>query len=528
MGKRNNSEQRRCKAPAEVEHPRGSQPETLTPSRRRWNDKRIWLVAVGIFTLIALCPIWSVRFLPMQDYPEHLWQVHMLRFRDDPAFDYKENFDFNLRLAPYATFYAITALFSIAVPLEVAGKLSISLYILAVTLLVIKLERRSKGDFAPWGLLLFFPFAFNQQYFQGNTNYFYSLPLLVFALLDHEDMSKTPVSLWPLCRHLLWQLVLFFTHPLTFLIYISLAGVGALLSWRKRAEFVRALISPAIGAIFFSLWFVVESAAGSAGQMMWTSFVGNLGCYAYIFTGMRWFDGVNKLSAVLWIAMGGLVVYAFFAGRQESVRFSRRELAFFTLTTIAVFVLPFRKGPYSYINARVAAISYFFLAMLVGRLRFKGACKAVFVVLAAAVLIQSVIMQRHISEEIKEIEPIVTRIPSNSRILPLVFDNDTAELDRYFFDMHLHDHAYYHLLVGGGLTPYIIQNPLFPVHYKAGMNRPAPGEYSPYQFRWEQHASDYQYFLVRSAPYELIPYLADKTKQIGRSGKWLLFKRNVD
>ena len=491
------------------------------------NDKRIWLVVVVIFTFVALYPIWSVRFLPLQDYPEHLLQAHMFSHRNNPAFDYSENFNFNLRLAPYATFYAVLIPLSAILPIEVAGKVAVSLYIFAVALLVIKLKQRFKTDFSPWGLLLFFPFAFNQQYFQGNTNYFYSLPLLVFALLDHQDISRTPLRIWPCCRHLLWQLALFFTHPLTFLIYIALAGAGAVLSWRRREEFVRGLIPPIIAAVLFLLWFMVENAGGSGGRMWWKPFSSTLAWYGYMFTGMRWFDGVDKLSIVLWMGIGALGVHALFSGRQEKNRFPVRYLVFFILTTIAVFVLPFGKGPYSYIGIRVAPVSYFFLAILVGRLKFKGVWRSVFILFVAAVLIQSVIKQGRVSAEIQEIAPIVASIPPNSCILPLVFDNDSPELENSF-DMHLHDHDYYHLLVGGGLSPYIIKNPLFPVYYKKGVNLPAPGEYTPSLFKWEEHSAAYQYFLVRAAPDAMIEYPAEKMKLMDRSGSWRLFKKAVN
>jgi hypothetical protein len=491
------------------------------------NDKRIWLVVVVIFTFVALYPIWSVRFLPLQDYPEHLLQAHMFSHRNDPALDYNENFDFNLRLAPYVTFYAVLIPLSAILPIEVAGKVAVSLYIFVIALLVIRLKQRFKTDFAPWGLLLFFPFAFNQQYFQGNTNYLYSLPLLVFALLDHEDISRTPLSTWPCCRHFLWQLALFFTHPLTFLIYVSLAGFRAVLSWRNRVELVRSIIPPMIAAVLFLLWFMVENAGGSAGRIWWKPFSSTLAWYGYIFTGMRWFDGVDKLSIVLWMGIGALGVHAFFADRQEVGKFSIRCLAFFILTTIAVFVLPFGKGSYSFISVRVASVSYFLLAILVGRLKFKGAWRGVFILFVAAVLIQSVIKQGRVSAEIQEIAPIVERIPPNSRILPLVFDNNSPELENSF-DMHLHDHDYYHILVGGGLSPYIIKNPLFPVYYKAELNLPAPGEYTPGLFKWEEHSAKYEYFMVRAALDTIINYPAEKMKLVHHFGRWRLFKKATD
>jgi hypothetical protein len=242
---------------------------------------------------------------------------------------------------------------------------------------------------------------------------------------------------------------------------------------------------------------------------------------------MRWFDGVDKLSIVLWMGIGALGVHAFLAGRQEVGKFSIRCLVFFILTIIAVFVLPFGKGPYSFISVRVAPVSYFLLAILIGRLKFKGVWRSVFILFVAAVLIQSVIKQGRVSAEIQKIVPIVERIPPNSRILPLVFDNDSPELENSF-DMHLHDHDYYHLLVGGGLSPYIIKNPLFPVYYKAEVNLSAPGEYTPGLFKWEEHSAEYEYFMVRAAPDAMIEYAAEKMKLMDHSGSWCLFKKAVN
>ncbi len=496
----------------------------MADSRR---ERSLWLVVVVAFTLVSLYPIWSARFLPMQDYPEHLLQTHMLWHRNDPALDYREHFDFNLQLAPYATYYAVSLLLCAVMPIEVAGKVAVSLYILGVFLLVIHLRRRSQANAAPWGLLLLFPFVFNQQYYQGNINYFYCLPLLCFALLDHEAMSKEPLTLYPFLRHLLWQIVLFLTHPFALVIYISLAGFGALLSWKKPKECLRGLIPPMFAGVLFLLWFIAEGAVGSGGRIWWKPFGPTLAWYGYMFTGMRWFDGVDKLSVALWIGIGASSVNAFLASRNETTGFSIRHVMFLLLTTLAVFVLPFGKGAYSFINVRVAAVSYFFLAMLVGQVQFKGLWKGVFAILVAGLLIHSAIKQGRISTEIEEIVPIVEKIPANSRILPLVFDNNTPELENSF-DIHLHDHAYYHVLVGGGLSPYMIKNPLFPVHYKKELNLTAPGEYSPELFDWELHGANYEYFLIRAAPETAVAYWPERITPISRSGKWVLFKKGSD
>ena len=91
------------------------------------NEKTIWLIVIIIFTLISNYPIWSVKFLPMQDYPQHIMQVHILSSKNDINVDYKYNFDINFHLFIYSTFYLIMSFFSLIMPVEIAGKLSISL-----------------------------------------------------------------------------------------------------------------------------------------------------------------------------------------------------------------------------------------------------------------------------------------------------------------------------------------------------------------------------------------------------------------
>src|SRR5208283_514306 len=142
-----------------------------------------------------------------------------------------------------------------------------------------------------------------------------------------------------------------------------------------------------------------------------------------------------------------------------------------------------------------------------------------------SILFHSVAKQWRISEEIKEIAPIVKMIPPNSEVLPLVFDRSSPELDRRYFDIHLHDYIYYHLLVGGGVTPYFFKQEMTPVHYLPGKEPPAPGEYDPFHFLWEKYSAAYRYFIVRSAPKMFIPYMLNFTSTAGHSGKWLLLEK---
>jgi hypothetical protein len=491
-----------------------------------------WRITLGAFLCLALWPLWSARFPPMQDYPQHLAQAHMLAERNNPAFDYQRYFEFHLRPV-YATFYLTTLLFSRFVPAEAAGKLALSLYPALVAVVIARLGRRGAKGVAPWGALLFFPVAFNQQYFMGNVNYILSLPLLVLALLDYEDLLGSPRGAWPITRQCLWQVALAVTHPFSFLAYVSLAVVTTIVARRHTGEFWRKALAPMCMALILLLGCCLESMVKSSpeaavpGGMDWISPKAALQFAALMFTGMQWSGGIKAIPLILWGLMAAVVLGAMAAQWRERGPFSLLHGLWVAAAGLGFLVLPCRIGAYTGINLRLAPLLYFLIVLLVAQVRFRSWWLYSFVALAGLCLVASVARQARLSAETEEIVPILQKIPANSRILPLVFDRASPELDSYWFDPHLHDHNYYHVLRGGGFSPYLPAAQLNPVRYRPEQRRPAPGEYTPQEFVWEAHSADYQYFLVRGAPAGFAQYMAPTCNLVLVSGQWTLFERRA-
>jgi hypothetical protein len=490
----------------------------------------VWRITLGAFLCLALWPLWSARFPPMQDYPQHLAQAQMLAERNNPAFDYHSYFEFHLRPV-YATFYLAMLFFSRFVPAEAAGKLALSLYPVLVAVVVARLSRRGAKGVASWGALLFFPVAFNQQYFMGNVNYILSLPLLILALLDYEDLLRSPRGAWPITRQCLWQVALAVTHPFSFLAYVSLAALTTILARRHTGEFWRKVLAPMGLAVILLLGCCFESLVKSSPEaavpdgMDWISPKAALQFAGLMFTGMQWSGGIHAATLVLWGLMAAVVLGATAAQWREPGSFSLLRGLFVAAACLGFLVLPCRIGAYTGINLRLAPLLYFLIALLVAQVRFRGGWQYAFVAVAGLCMVASVARQARLSAEIEEIVPILQKIPVNSRILPLVFDRASLELDSYWFDPHLHDHNYYHVLRGGGFSPYLPAAQLNPVRYRPEQKRPAPGEYSPQEFIWEAHSADYQYFLVRGAPEGFAQYVAPACNLVLASGKWTLFER---
>jgi hypothetical protein len=253
-----------------------------------------------------------------------------------------------------------------------------------------------------------------------------------------------------------------------------------------------------------------------------------------MFTGMRWHRGVDWSTALAWLITAACLLFAWRTTAATTRIDSRPAAVLLVVSILAMLGLPFYVNDarsaihYTFFNFRIAAISYFLLAWWVGSVRLRGWWAALFVGCLSFIMLAAAGKQVRISRELAEIAPVLEQIPPNAKILPLVFERTTPELDPVYFDMHLHAPEYYHALVGGGVSPYFSGDPLQPGVLKPNAAPPAPPEYQPYLFRWDQHGAGYQYFLIRGAPLDSFPDLTAPVTLKLRSGKWLLFERQPD
>lgn len=520
----------------EARHP-GTQRAARTGRRRMKlpTQKHLWWITVAVFLCMTLWPIWSARFPPMQDYPGQLFYAEVLRAHNDPASDYDRYYEFRFHPV-YATFYLTTLAFARFVPIELAGKLSLSLYPVLIALVVLRLGRRVGTSFVPWGALLFFPFAFNQQYFYGNITYILSLPILMLALLDFEDFLSGAMRAGPVVRHALWQVALVITHPLSFLVFLAMAVIGAIVT-RRRTNNAWGKLAATIGTallVLVAVWLAergtrLSDVSGLSG-VVWLPPAVTLGFFGLMFDGMQPLRDADPETLLLWGGVLAVLLAACVTAWRTRVpsSFPSRYSIFLGLSILGMFALPFQIGDFSYLNVRLAALVYFLVALCAAQMQFNKWLACCMVGLLALCLVDSIAKQARISAETNDILPVIRSIPPHSRILPLVFDPGSPELDKFWFAPHVQEFNYYHLLVGGGFNPYLFGSPVDPVRPKPGEERPAPSVGRPDEFTWELHAADYPYFLVQGAPGGLPQYLGLHCNKISASGKWMLFARKPE
>lgn len=490
--------------------------------RQPTHDTTLYLSSVLALTILCLWPIWAVDFPPLQDYPQHLFLAHVNATYANPAFNWPQHYLATLKAGPYMLFYLIIVSLEQIMTVTTAGKVFLSLYILLMTGLTLVIRPCHRSRNPPWGCLTIFPLAFHQMYFMGFTNYLLSIPLLGFAVLDHQRLSNQPPSILSFTRQALLVTLLLLCHPFTILVYIVLTAVNASLPLQPNASKKIALIPPVLTTAIFLTWYftALPSTQGKM-PLLWWTWSETLRYYCLMFTGMRWTDGIDWQALVLWIAVFCLILWGGIRAIRAGIPFPRPNGLACALTTAGFFALPFWVGQYSYFNLRMAPISYLFAALLAGSSRLPRWAGLSLATLTAILVIQSTTMQISIAREIAELKPIITAMDANARILPMTFQTASAALDRHFFpETHSHDHFYYHLIKGGGASPSLFPSPMLPVLLRPDADLPL----ATHGFSWQEQGRKYDYILTRGAPAEFTPFITRYAPLVSRSGNWLLFK----
>ena len=489
---------------------------------------RSFLTWAAVLTVACLWPIWWYRFLPMQDYPQHLFIAHVLSTFDSPNFDWRQNYELNSGWGAYTLTYGLLRLFATFTTIEAAGKLLTSLYVLLMAVVVLRAARYHSDVQPPWALLLIFPFIFNQTYFLGFESYLLSIPLLFLALMDLDHLASHSRSV----RSAVYQAgilaLLFLTHPFSVLTYLFLGLVMALFHFPDRAAFKKMIIPIGLVAAVFVAWYAGSTPTNAPKynwEIDWWPAKGIAAFYFVMFTGMRWFNGINIYATTLWAAFLGLLL--FFAIRDwKQLRVSTPLAVLLALTLLGYLFLPYWIGYYAFFNLRLAPVSYLLLAWIFTSVRVPHIAGHVCAALAMGLVAVSVNVHAKISAETEQLVPLLAKMEKNSAVFPLLIDSGTTVIDpAIFLYLHANDHYYYHVLVGGGVNPSPFPNPMLPLHLR--QNHYWPTSESLEQVprnKWQQALSGYRYVLVRADNSEPIQRWFGFATLVERSGPWTLLE----
>ena len=195
--------------------------------------------AIVLVTLVII-PIWTVQFPPLQDYPIHLLRANIIAHYYDSAAHYADAFVISLAPIPYIlTDYLISGLASL-VPVTLAGKLTLTIYIILLPISSFYLIRSVDPEKSILGFSSFL-LIHNRHFEKGNVSYFFSFPLFLFALgywWRHRTLSTLRVRV----VFSLLAFAVYLCHLYTFLFLVFAITILAALEFRNIWKVLRTLL----------------------------------------------------------------------------------------------------------------------------------------------------------------------------------------------------------------------------------------------------------------------------------------------
>jgi hypothetical protein len=429
-------------------------------------------VLIATLMIASLLPIWSVAYFPSQNGPWSLLIAKMLSDYSNPVFNYSAYYEQSWHAIPHMLHTLVVYALSFVVPVLVAHKIAISVFVVLFPLSVFVLlsavdPRRSLLGYAS------FLFVYNVPLLRGYHDYSIGLPIVMLTFAywwKRRDALTTRARL----------VIMAMTVPIYFSHIFNLAVLGLSMvlttAWeRRRVRPVLTVASlfaiPSVLTLEYA-WFTATHAEWinrnervfltppAAAEAFFNRFFNTLSFPAYIIT----------LAALLgwsFLVLTGLVT----AWRQWRARPTEARAALALPVLLAVLTVFYFAMPYKFLNwhyANVRFIPYVLvfalacaspLGPVTGRL-FVGS-------MATAALLCFGLMTREFmraNDTIEEFVSGVAVVEMNKTLLPLNFEED--QIGEIWPVAHAAD--YYQLYRGGANGRGMAQfNTLTPLVYRA-------------------------------------------------------------
>jgi hypothetical protein len=478
-----------------------------------------WAFVLCAGATIAL--LWSVRYLPMVDLPQHTAQLSYWIHYDDPAFGFAEQLRINW-FSPYLLGYALARAAALVLPVAAALKLVITLSILALPLAMDRLLRYAGGD--RWWALLGFPLGLGFAFQWGFFNWMVALPLFLWLLPATLEYARSPSPRGAVLLALVGA-ALFFAHGLMMVFFVLVAGASVLYSARslRRAALpLLPLLVPLGVAVCWRFWGAHNEVAFAPMPTgpPWKGFWSRPLIWMPLLTG----TGNEPSAAGVGFAMAALL---FMRGLTPSPQLLRR--APFLVTAVCYGLGPFAAMTTAFVNVRFAVLLIPTALLALERGRPRAPARPLQIATLLLVLgwvgYNAVRFQRF-DREARSFDEILARAEPRRRLLYLPFEAGFPGFSAVPF---LHFSAYYQAQKGGTINFSFAGSLVELVQYRPGHvppTRPLVHVW-PSMFDWSLDGG-YDYYLVRASdprPLHLFPPEAPVTL-VARAGQWWLYQQH--
>jgi hypothetical protein len=488
-----------------------------------------------------MLPLWLIRFPPMVDYPQQLAAASILRFFGDPTRGLRPLYEIVL-LRPQGLFEMLTAGLAYLLPLEAAGKLVVSLCLVAIPLAVALLCRRTGRP--AWYALLALAVTYNHAFYWGFADNLVAYPLVLLgaAAADRAFDERFGGRAWALLAAIG---LLFYTVHLEFLlIYAGAVGWLALVR-RPGVRRLALWLSPLLPGLALGIG-VLSWAHFHAATVM-TGYQQRLAADPAHYTSLA--AKVSRMPSILFGGGSDGLVYLLTAAllaavlvltvpRPAAAGGALYRTRFMTLAAwigLLFFILPDYTRGYL-VSDRLLPLAVMLLIPGLPRptpqrLRFAALLTAGLVALQ---LLRTTTGFLNFAAESDGLGELLDQAAPGESLAGLIYEPG-GELGREGWEeppLLIHFPAYYQALKGGRIHFSFLQFFNSPVAYRPGKNEDDAilaewDEWNPQRFVYPRHGSHYRYFLVRGGPERLAaafgPYLSET--RVLRAGRWFLVER---
>ena len=501
-------------------------------------DPLLWAV-FAVLWICSLIPLWVPRFLPLLDLPNHIDAIAIWHRYYDPTWRYSEYYNLNLLPVPYWGYFFPVHMMAYVLPIEIANKVYLSAYSLALPLGCVFLAVRMGRS--PWLALLTFPLVFNMNFMFGFITCCAGmavLPYCIYALDVFLELpsNKRAVGLF------VAVMLLYFTHVLPWL-YFGVAAAFLLFchGWHPRRMLAAAALM--VPSVFVAiLGFHDASASGNTAvksghlqfEAKWEKMSALLADIPdRLIT--QWSSDEHSswfllLIGTLWIFMMLGSPNAEKIDDAPRTGFRWRLELLFLLAALAIFRLPiYQKKPVDLwmVGGRFVSVAAMFAALL-PRGAITGMRRWLLLPLVAACIWYPLALNRHwmrFDKRAAGLRQLMANVPRGSSTLTLIAGetNDPDADPQAVAFLQFHSYAQ---LYGGGFNPWALSTG-FPMVPKKDKKLPAPTWKQPHTFRMDEHGIYYDYVLTFAEPLDHALFSASdafRSPLLAKDGNWRLYQ----
>lgn len=459
---------------------------------------RLGLGLLCVLSAFASVPLFVVEMPPLQDLPQHLATVSILR--NYPDFSLGKYYELALGRTQYLAYYLSAWALSYPFGVLLANKLLFTAALVSLPWSVWSLLRALERDERV--ALLALPLAHNAHFMLGFLNFLSAIPLAIYALslAVRLRLSFSLPRAVALCCVLI---VCFYTHVVPF----ALAGFGAtlLLFGDDLARTVRrwfALVPPGLCAL---VWLTQTAAGESVREAAKSQEVGELAATRFPLVQdasyfWMWLTDVlrsewDEWTLIAWLAA---VVTCVVVGRAPSASRLHQTLTMRLAVVFVLCIVGYLVSPAAYdwiwpVSGRFPILAALFLLPLL-RVPSGLVGSALLTVVCVMYSVNCAEVARCFrwveQDEVGDLSQALAVIPPEKRVVGLMLDSKSEYVN---FSPFLHYVALYQLQKGGVVTFSFADFPQSPVILRS-QNRPPK---VPRRWEWRANRvepSELEYF----------------------------------